>query len=252
MCPMRSCGSWFATWHSKAWFLTSFEILVIDVEDTLLWSSLASSESSAIIRMMHHPCALMRKFRFSKFVIIGRPTVLSFEVVSDVFRHVQSWWGIKSRFMSHPCPSWSSITQIPGVRRAQLDSTDLNALKDGRALPFNQLLGSPGKLASAHSAAKNWGGRIIRRQRRLPNPWVKLSDEAFNSHSQHLFLAHHWKVYEKNSTTPCTVAVELVEDPSALKRAINMRRMDLEDMKPRPCGLIVQKLQCSSNPFNNR
>eukprot|EP00435_Cladocopium_sp_Y103_P069967 s104_g34.t1 len=58
----------------------------------------------------------------------------------------------------------------------QLDSTDMNALKSGHSVPFNQ--------------------------------W-----------------AHHQKAKKTAKSL-----VELVEDPSALKRAINMRRMDLEEV----------------------
>lgn len=129
---------------------------------------------------MRHLCAELCQFRVSKIVIIR---FFSFNNVVSCFFHrrVQSWLGITSRLMSHPCRWCSSclIPQVPGVRRAQLDSTDMNALKNGHSVPFNQLLGSPGKLGCAHiltAPAKNWGGRIIRRRRRLPNPWVKLSD----------------------------------------------------------------------------
>lgn len=126
---------------------------------------------------MGHPCTELCQFRVSKIVIVGRPTLLFVQWRCFMFFSI----GITSRLMSHPCRWCSSclIPQVPGVRRAQLDSTDMNALKNGHSVPFNQLLGSPGKLGCAHiltAPAKNWGGRIIRMRRRLPNPLVKLSD----------------------------------------------------------------------------
>ena len=156
------------------WFLTSFEISVTYVQDTRLSSSLASSAIITLDGPSLHGIVPVPGFENCDHW----PSNASFR--SMTLFHVFSI-GITSRLMSHPCRWCSSclIPQVPGVRRAQLDSTDMNALKNGHSVPFNQLLGSPGKLGCAHiltAPAKNWGGRIIRMRRRLPNPWVKLSD----------------------------------------------------------------------------
>lgn len=72
----------------------------------------------------------------------------------------------------------------------QLDSTDMNALKNGHSVPFNQ--------------------------------WAD----------------------NKNAKKTAKSLVELVEDPSALKRAINMRRMELEEVISYKAASTLNSIPC--------